>query len=144
VPDFVFNIAKGAVAEKLRDDPTKLGILLLKTVEADAAMQDRATVAAILANNTEANFTNYGRKTGITATLTIDNSGDQALCDIADQSWPAAGGVLNNNLAKLIVFYDEGGTDGTRIPLTAHQYVQTTDGSTLTAQINTSGFYKAV
>ena len=141
--DFVFNIAKGSAAEKVRDGATSLGILLIKTAESDAAMKDRTTIADLLGGNTEANFTNYTRKTGITGTLTVDMAGDQQLIDMPDQTWTSAGGGTNNTLAKLIIFYDEGGTDGTRIPLTAHDFIVTTDGSDIVAQINASGFYRA-
>jgi len=141
--DFVFNVAKGAVAEKVRDDATKIGILLLKVAEADAAMKDRTTVADVLAGNTEANFTNYTRKTSITATLSVDQANDWTTVDIPDQTWSAAGGGTNNSLVKAIIFYDDGGTDGTRIPLCGFDFVVTTDGTDLIAQVNASGFYKA-
>lgn len=141
--DFVFNIAKGAAAEKVRDDVTKIGFMLLKTVESDALMKDRDTLTAILTGSTEANFTNYARKTGLTATLTVDDTNDRVDLDVADQTWTSAGGATNNTLAKLIIFYDEGGTDATRIPLTAHDFVFTTAGSDLTATIAAAGFYRA-
>jgi hypothetical protein len=141
--DFICNIAKGAAAEKARDDPTKFGILLIKVAESDAALKDRTTVADILTGNTEANFTNYTRKTGITATLTVDMPNDDVTLDMPDQTWSAAGGALNNTLAKLIIYYDEGGTDGTRVPISAHDFVVTTDGSDVVAQVNAAGFYKA-
>lgn len=142
--DLVFNISKGAVAEKVRDDATKVGVLLLKVAQADANLRDHDTIAALLAAaNTEANFTNYARKTGITGTVTVDDGNDRTDIDFPDQTWVAAGGGTNNTLVKLIVFYDEGGTDATRIPLTAHDFAVTTDGSDLTAQINAAGFYRA-
>jgi hypothetical protein len=140
--DIVFNVAKGAVAEKIRDDPTKVGVLALKVAESDALMRDRATITAVLSGSTEADFTNYARKTGITATLTVDNSSDWAQVAIPSQTWTSAGGATNNTLAKLVIFYDEGGTDGTRIPLTAHDFVVITDGSDLTAQV-TAGVFRA-
>jgi hypothetical protein len=141
--DLVFNVAKGAVAEKVRDDATKLGVLLLKTVETDALMRDRTTVADLLAGSTEANFTNYARKTPITGTLTVDQTNDRVDVDMPDQTWTAAGGGVNNTLAKLVVFYEESAADSGRIPLTAHDFVVTTDGSDLAAQIAAAGFYRA-
>lgn len=141
--DGVFNIAKGAVAEKVRDDATKIGVMLLKTAESDAALRDRTTLADILAHNTEADFTNYGRKTSLTASLTVDQTNDRVDIDLADQTWTSAGGASNNTLAKLIIFYDEGGTDATRIPLTHHDFVTTTDGTDLQAVVNSAGFYRA-
>jgi len=141
--DFVFNIAKGAVAEKVRDGATGLGILLIKTAESDAAMKDRITLTDLLGGNTEANFTNYARKSGITGTVTVDQANDRVDVDMPDQTWTSAGGGTNNTLAKLVIYFDEGGTDGTRIPLTGHDFVVTTDGSDLVAQIATSGFFRA-
>lgn len=141
--DIVLNIAKGAVAEKVRDDATKIGVLLLKAAESDALMRDRATITAVLSGSTEADFTNYARKTGITATLTVDNSSDWAQVSIPNQTWTSAGGATNNALAKLVIFYDEGGSDATRIPLSAHDFVVTTDASDLTAQVAATGFYRA-
>lgn len=141
--DIVFNIAKGAAAEKARDDATKFGFLLLKVAEADASMKDRTTVADVLAGSTEANFTNYARKTGVTATLTVDQTNDRVDLDIPDQTWSSAGGATNNTLAKLIIYYEEAAADATRIPITAHDFVVTTDGTDIIAQINASGFYRA-
>jgi hypothetical protein len=66
--------------------------------------------------------------------------------DIADQTWAAAGGAANNTLAKLLVCYDPdttGGTDSTVVPLTAHDFVTTTDGTDLIAQIAAAGFFRA-
>jgi len=142
--DFVFNIAKGAVAEKIRDGAANIGIMLLKTAEADATLKRRDDLAAILANGSvEADFTNYARKTGLTGTLNVDDANDRVDADVGDQTWTAAGGAVNNTLAKLIVFYQESAADSGRVPLTAHDFVVTTDGSDLTAQINSAGFYRA-
>lgn len=142
--DVLFNIAKGAFAEKARDDATKFGVLLLKVDEGNAGLIDRATLSAITgASNTEANFTNYARKTSITATLTVDNTNDRVDLDMADQTWTSAGGGTNNTLTKLIIFYEEAGADSTRIPITCHDFAVTTDGSDLTAQVATAGFARA-
>jgi hypothetical protein len=68
-------------------------MLLLKTAEADATLKDRDDVAAILANgSTEADFTNYARKTGLTGTITVDDTNDRVDVDIPDQTWAVAGG----------------------------------------------------
>jgi len=143
--DFVFNIAKGAAAEKVRDGATVLGMLLLKAAEADTALSDHADLAALIgaAGNTEADFTNYARKTALTGTVTVDNVNDRVDVDIPDQTWTAAGGALNNTLTDLVVFYEEAAADASRIPLTNHDFAATTDGSDLTAQVNASGFFRA-
>lgn len=141
--DIVANIAKGGASEKVRIDPTKIGVLLLKVAESDATLKTRATVTAVLANNTEADFTNYARKTGITATLTVDNTNNWTTFTIPNQTWTSAGGATNNALAKLVIFYDAGGTDATRVPLTAQDFVVTTDGSDLSTVVSASGVYRA-
>jgi hypothetical protein len=141
--DIVFNVAKGKVAEKVADDGTKLGVLLLKTVESDALMKDRTTLADLLGGNTEANFTNYARKTGLTGTVTIDQANDRTDVSVPDQTFSSAGGATNNTLAKLVVFYEEAAADATRIPLVALDFVATTDGTDLIADFNAAGFFRA-
>jgi hypothetical protein len=155
--DIVFNVAKGKVAEKVRDDATKIGVLLLKTVESDALMKDRTTIADLLAGSTEANFTNYARKTAITATLTVDQANDRVDVDIPNQTWAAAGGATNNTLAKAVVFYDEGGTAAPTRPASrssrstsfaAHEIEDRLHarprGSTAGIQFAAAGFYRAL
>lgn len=142
--DVMFNISKGSWAEMARDDNTKFGILLLQVAETDATLIDYPSVAAILAGaNTEADFTNYARITPITATLNVDNVGNVVTADMPDQSWAAAGGALNNTLAKLITFYENAAADATRIPIGAHDFVATTDGNNLVAQLSTTYFAQA-
>lgn len=142
--DFTFNIAKGAAVEKVRDGATNLLMLLLKTAEADATFKDRDTVADILGNGgVEADFTNYARKTGLTGTITVDDTNDRVDVDVADQTWAAAGGASNNNLTDLVIAYQESAADSGRIPLTNHDFILTTDGSDITAQVNASGFIRA-
>jgi hypothetical protein len=134
--DIVFNIATGRVAQLILDDATKFGILLLKVAEADNTLRDYDTVAAILAgSNTEADFTNYARKTGLTATRTVNDTDNRTEADLANQTWSSAGGASNNNLVKAIVFYETAAADATRVPISAHDFVATTDGTDLTATI---------
>lgn len=148
--DGVFNIAKGRAAYYATLPATNDGLVLalFQTVpDSDSALIDRTTFAAITAaSNVEATFTNYARKVLTSVTVTVDNTNDRVDVDIADQTWTAAGGAVNNTLAKLIIGYDPdtiGGTDADIIPLTHHDFVTTTDGSDLLAQIATSGFYRA-
>lgn len=143
--DGVFNISKGAFVEKIRDAATNVLVLLLKANEAESTMIDRDTVDALLAEvgTTEADFTNYARKTGITGTITVDDTNDRVDADIPDQTWTSAGGATNNTLTKLIVAYEESAADTGRIPLTHHDFAVTTDGSDITAQVNAAGFARA-
>lgn len=141
--DFVFNIAKGAAAEKIRDSAAAVGVLILRSagLESDALMKDRATIATVVANSVEAANGGYARKTGISGTLNVDTVNDRVDADFPDQTWVAV--AAGDLWAKLIVFYDEAGTDATRIPLTAHDFVVTPDGSDIVAQLNAAGFYRA-
>ncbi len=145
MPDQVFNIAKGSVAEKVRDSATVLIVMLLQANEAEATFIDRDELAALLAEagTTEATFTNYARRVGLTATLTVDDPNDRVDVDLPDQTWTAAGNGTNNTLTKLVVAYEESASDAGRIPLTGHDFDLTTDGSDITAQFNSAGFFRA-
>jgi hypothetical protein len=142
--DGVFNIAKGAFVEKIRDGASNLLVLLLKANESASTLIDRDTVADILSNgSTEADFTNYARKTGITGSITVDDTNDRVDVDFPDQTWTSAGGATNNTLTKAIVAYQESASDSGRIPLTHHDFAATTDGSDLTLVVNAAGFARA-
>ncbi len=143
--DGVFNIAKGAVAEKFRDAAANGIVLLLKANEAEATLIDRDEIEALLAEagTTEAVFTNYARKTGLTGTITVDDSNDRVDVDFPDQTWSSAGNGANDTLTKLITAYEDAAADATRVPLTHHDFALTTDGSDVTAQFNAAGFYRA-
>lgn len=158
--DIVFNVAKGRVNEFTRrvdsNDPANSAfvVVLLKTVEADAALRDYATLGALLgagggATNVEADFTNYARKVLTDADIsapTVDNAADEQWSDIPDLVYTAAGGASNNTLVKAVICYDPdstGGTDADLIPMTAHDVSATTDGNDLTLTIPANGFYAA-
>lgn len=140
--DFVFNIAKGAVAEKCRDDGSKLGILLLKSAGADATLKDLDTIDAVLdeASTAEADDASYARKTGITATVTVDDSNDRVDVDCPDQTWLALDG---DAITDAIFYYEESASDEGRIPLTQQDFSLTPDGSDVTLQLNAAGFFRA-
>lgn len=139
--DFVFNIAKGAFVEKVRDGASNVGCLLLIAADTDDAMGDTDNVTALLATGAnEATDGSYVRKTGLTGTITVDDTNNRVDVDLPDQTWAALAGA---NITDLVVFYDEGGTDGTRIPLTLHDFVIACDGSDVTAVFNAAGFARA-
>ncbi len=143
--DGVFNIAKGAVAEMVRDSAAKMIVMLLKANETEATLVDYDDVAALLvpAGNTEADATNYARKTSITGTITVDDSNDRVDVDMPDQTFTALGNGTNNNITKLVTAYENAAADATRIPCTHHDAVLTTDGSDVTFQFNSAGFFRA-
>lgn len=143
--DIVFNIAKGAAAEKFRDAAANGIVLLMKAAETDTTLADYDELDALFtpAGNTEADFTSYARKTGLTGTVTVDDSNERVDVDIPDQTWSPAGNGTNNTLVKAVVAYEDSAAETGRVPLTAHDFTPTTDGSDLTIQFNAAGFYRA-
>jgi hypothetical protein len=120
--DIVFNIAKGKVARyaDLPDASDALIIVLLKTagIEADGALQDHATLSALLAAaNDEADFTGYSRKTLASVVSTPDNTNNRMDSDAADPS-----SYTNSGGASQVTF---------------------DIGVATTLQFNASGFFRA-
>jgi hypothetical protein len=154
--DFVFNIAKGRVAELYNrvdtNDPTNsvLVILILATagIETDAVLKDVDTVTALVAGTTnEVTNTGYARKT-LTDTDIVafapDDTNDRVDLDIPDQTWTAV--AAGDGWNDFVVNYDNdstAGTDANIVPLTQHDFVLTPDGSDITAQIAVAGFFRA-
>lgn len=139
--DFVFNAAKGRVAEKVADSAANLLMLLLSTAEADATMKDYDTVAALLAGTpVEVADASYSRKTGLTGTVTVDDTNDRVDVDVPDQTWTALAGP---DPVDLVIAYEDSASDAGRIPCTCHDFAVTSDGSDVTAQVNAAGFFRA-
>ena len=143
-----FNVAKGRAIEwynriESNDPANSAYILVLATGAAtDATLRDYETLSALLgdAGVTEANFTNYVRKTLTDAELAAfpgpDNTNDRYDVTLPDTTWTAAGNGTNNTLTRLFVCYDSdttGGTDANIIPVAFHDFAVTTNGGDLTA-----------
>lgn len=153
--NFVFNIAKGRVAELFnrvdQNDPTNCAIVVVAVVATatDATMKDYDTLSALLgdANVAEATNTNYARKVLVDtdiATLAADDTNDLMQVTIADQTWSSVG--AGDNWTDLIICYDgdtTAGTDANIIPLTCHDFSVTPNGGDITADVGTSGVYQA-
>lgn len=141
--NFVYNVALGRIAEKIANGAT-LKMLVLKTAGSDATLKDLNTVAAVLAegSTSEADFTNYTRKTLASLTDTVDDSGDVVKNDCADVVFTAAGGASNNTTTDVII-YEEVTNDADSIPLVQLDAVFTTDGNDVTLVINANGFHNA-
>lgn len=154
--DQVFNIALGRVAELYNrvdsNDPANsaliIAVLATAGIETDAVLKDKDDLAAVVAGTTnEVTNSGYARKVLTEADLAAfapDDTNDRVDLDIPDQTWTgvAAGDGWND----LLVCYDNdttGGTDANIVPLTMHDFVVTPDGSDITAQIATAGFYRA-
>lgn len=142
--DGVFNISKGAFVEKFRDGSGAGILLLLKVNQVEDSLLDHDTLAALFgAANTEADFTNYARKTSLTGSITVDDVNNRVDVDLPDQTWTSAGGASDNTLTKAITAYQESAADSGRIPLTHHDFAATTDGNDLTLEFNAVGFARA-
>ena len=150
----VFNYCKGESVEKFRDSSAKGIVLLLRTVPTNDVLRDlgstdkfetvfEGTILGLLVVANEANFTNYARKTGITGTITVDDTNERTDLDLPDQTWIAAGGIVNNTLQKLVVAYEDGAQDAERKLLTFHDFPVITNGGDVTARFNSSGFFRA-
>lgn len=154
--DFVFNIAKGRVAELMNrvnaNDPANsaLVILVLATsgLESDAVLKDKDDVAALVSGTTnEVTNAGYARKTLTdvsTITVTTDDTNDRVDVDMPDQTFAAI--VAGDAWSKFVIAYDPdttGGTDSTLVPLISLDFAVTPDGNDILAQLNSAGFYRA-
>lgn len=144
--DFVFNIAKGRLAQygslPLTNDALILVLFKAAGLAADATLRDLDTLAQVKSNATEADFTNYARKTLTTVAVTVDDASDTVNITCDNVVYPSAGGAANNTMGKAVICYDgdtTSGTDTDIIPLGAFSYDGTTDGSTITLTMPSNG-----
>jgi hypothetical protein len=155
--DEVFNIAKGKVAEYVArvnaNDPANsvivIDLLATTGLEADATLRDVDTFTALVAGATNfATGTGWARKSidnSGSLTVTVDDTNDRVDVDVPDQTWTAVANA-SDDVSKLVTGYDSdstGGTDANIVPLTQHDFVIQPDGSDVTAQIATAGFFRA-
>lgn len=130
----VFTIAEGRQAHyaTLPAASDSMIAVVLRGAEADDLLRTRETLAQVLANNTEANFTGYARRTLAGVTVTVDHSAGTPIVrfDANLTAWDPAGGATNNTTAKLIACYvpTSGAADSAIIPVWHWDFVRTTDG----------------
>ncbi len=156
--DGVFNVSKGRVAEfvqrLLDNDPTgcEVVVTLMEGAASDATLVDVDTFAALFAlgDASEADFTNFARTILTNAsqgglTRTVDDTNDRQECDLSDITFASAGGATNNTLTRLITGFDSSGagTDSGIVPMTFHDFAETTTGSDIIAQFASTGFFRA-
>lgn len=156
----VNNYAKGRGNEFVNriasNDPANsaLVIVMLKTAEANATLQDYASLGALLAAgggtaNVEANFTNYARKVLTDAAIsapTVDNTGNKQYSTFPAQTYTAPGGAINNTVVKVLTCYDSdttSGTDSNIIVIGIHDANITTDSNDFSLSVPATGFYEA-
>lgn len=154
--DFVFNIAKGRVAEFYnrvdQSDPTNavLVVVVINTTETDGNLQDLDTLALVLANANTVEVANTGYARIILddtdlAAFAPDDGNDRVDLDLADFEF---GAITDDDVdwTDILICYDPdstGGDDTNIIPLTQHDFVVSIDGSSVTAQLAAAGFYRA-
>ena len=153
--NIVFNMSKGRAAEFYyrvdNNDPaaSELTVRVLATsgIEADSALVDSDTFAEVIDGTTNL-VTNSGYATKVLGDADLsafapDDTNDRVDIDIADQTWTtvAAGDGWND----IVISYDPVGSQVTtdEIPMTLHDFVVTPDGSDITAQVATTGFFRA-
>ena len=153
--DFVYNIAKGRVAELYNrvdsNDPANsvLLVIVFNTTATDATLRDLDTISAIEADGNTAEVANsgYARKVLTDANITAfapDDTNDRVDCDIPDQTW--TGVAAGTAWTDVVIAYDNdstGGNDTNVVPLTQHDFPVTPDGSDITMQVNAAGFFRA-
>lgn len=153
--DLVFNIAKGRVTELYNrvdtNDPANSALVIVvidAAGDTDATLRDRDDLSALLGGTSnEVTNTNYARKVLTDADLVAfapDDTNDRVDLDIPDQTWTAV--AAGTAWTDLLICYDNdtaGGTDSNIIPLTLHDFPVTPDGSDISAQIATAGFFRA-
>lgn len=156
--DTVLNIAAGKVAEYAArvnaNDPANSALIVVllasSGLETHAVLRDMNTLADLVAGATnEATNTGYARKVLTDAssiTITVDDTNNWVDVDIPDQTWTAVANDGTGAIGMLVVCYDSdttAGTDANIIPLSLHDFAVTADGSDITAQIATGGFFRA-
>jgi len=131
--NFTFNIAKGREVELYSrvdsNDPANSALILVVLaaagLEADAVLQDKDDLAAVVSGTTnEVTNTGYARKTLTDADLsayTVDDTNDWIKLSFATQTFTSIS--AGDSWRKLLVCYDSdtaAGTDANIIPVTAH------------------------
>lgn len=110
-----YNVAKTQLMNGSLDLDTDdiRALLLTGAVTIDA---DHATVAAVLAANTEASDASYGRVALTTEAVTQDDTNDRADFDADDISF----GALDNETPTACLIFKQVTTDSDSIPISIH------------------------
>lgn len=154
--DLVCNIAKGRIAELVNrvksNDPANSALVwvaLAVTGDQDDAIRDADTLAAVeaLADVAEVTNTGYSRivwdQDDLDA-ISPDDTENRMDIDGPDLAFGAI--TAGDGWTDLLLCYDSdttGGTDANIIPLALYDFAVTPDGSSITAQLNAAGFFRA-
>jgi hypothetical protein len=99
------------------------------------------------ADTAEVTNTNYARKVLTDSDLSAfapDDANDWVDLDFADQTWTSV--AAGDAWTDLVICYDSdttAGTDANIVPLLQYDFAITPDGSDITAQVNSAGFFRA-
>ncbi len=154
--NLVFNRGKGRGtewAERVNaNDPTNavLVVMVLATsgIESDAVLVDKDSFADVVSGTTnEVTNSGYARKVldqaaGIT--VTYDDTNDRVDVFFPDQTFTAV--AAGDGWNDVVVGYDSdstAGTDTNILPHTLHDFVVTPDGSDITIDVPTAGYFRA-
>src|SRR3970040_2176796 len=125
-----------------------LMVLATSGIESDAVLKDKDTFADVVSGTTnEVTNSGYTKKVldeTSSITITYDDTGDKVDVDFPDQTWTAVG--AGDGWNDIVIGYDSDtttGTDANILPHTQHDFVVTPDGSDITAQVATAGYFSA-
>ena len=153
--NFVFNrgLGRGTEwAERVNaNDPAAseivIAVLATSGVESDAVLRDKDTFSDIVSGATnEVTNSGYTKKVldnTSSITVTYDDTNDRVDVDFPDQTWTAV--AAGDGWNDIVVLYDPVGsqTATDMLPHTLHDFVVTPDGSDITAQVATAGYFRA-
>ena len=143
--DFVTNVNLHELDRfNWQTTPLDVRILLLVTAEGDEAMRDHEDIAALLAAaSVEAStMTSYARLALANETKTVDNGNNRVDFDADDGAFGVLGNGANQTTTDVITFL-EGASDALREPVSVHDAVFTSDGSSVTIQWATGAIWRA-
>jgi hypothetical protein len=151
VADYVFNIAKGRMAEFMdrvnSNDPATacFKAIPLSASGSEAAGQDLDTVALVLADAafTEITTGSWARVQMVdtnvaAASATVNDTDNRMETDMDDIAF---GTITSGTATGILICYGiEAGVDSALIPISHHDFAATGVGTTITATIPATGF----
>lgn len=150
--EYVFNIAKGKVAEYVArvdgNDPANSALILipLSAQGSEAEAQDYDTVADVLGGTSdEQTGGGWVRKTLTDADLTapaVDDTNNRMPAALPQVTWTAP--TAGSDTVALLIAYDPDtttGTDANLIPLSSHTFNVEADGNDVV--LNAGDFFRA-
>lgn len=158
MPDFVYNQAKGKAsqwaAQINANEPTnsifEIRLLAATGVQADSVLIDLDNFEALVAG-----ATNFATNTGATPkkidntgliTITVDDTNDRTDVAMPNVTFTALANDGTGAVSDVVIGFDTdstGGTDAGIVPVTQHDFAVTPDGSDVTVQFATAGFFRA-